>query len=60
MIQFLTNLYAILNNDSAGIPTTVECAGTSFNTTEPAPILEFSPTVIEPSTLAPVAINTLS
>ena len=54
MIQFLTNLYAILNNDSARYPTTVECAGTSFNTTEPAPILEFSPTVIEPSTLAPV------
>ena len=43
-----------------GTPTTVEFGGTSLNTTLPAPILEFSPMVKEPSTFAPALIITLS
>ena len=42
-----------------GIPTTVAYAGTGFTTTEPAPILAWSPTVNEPKTLAPQATTTL-
>lgn len=36
-----------------GTPTTVELGGTFFSTTEPAPILQLSPIVTEPNTLAP-------
>ena len=43
-----------------GTPTTTEFGGTSFNTTEPAPILELEPTVKDPSTLAPLETTTLS
>ena len=46
--------------DFAGTPTTTEFGGTSFNTTEPAPILELEPTVKDPSTLAPLETTTLS
>ena len=40
-----------------GTPTTVELDGTSFNTTEPAPILQLSPIVNEPRILAPAPIR---
>ena len=36
----------------AGMPTTVEFAGTSFTTTEPPPIFALSPIVMSPSTAA--------
>lgn len=42
----------------AGIPIAVEHAGTSLTTTELAPIFEYSPTVIFPSTFAPAPITT--
>lgn len=43
-----------------GTPTTVQFGGTSSNTTEPAPILEFSPTVNDPNSFAPALTITLS
>ena len=42
----------------AGIPTAVECGGTSFTTTEFAPIFEPVPMVILPKTLAPAPTTT--
>ncbi len=42
----------------AGTPATKLFAGTSFVTTAPAPITEFSPTVTPPSIVAAVAIQT--
>ena len=42
----------------AGMPTTVALSGTSFSTTEFAPILAFSPIRMFPSTFAPAAIVT--
>ena len=42
----------------AGIPTAVELAGTSFTTTEFAPIFEFSPIVMFPSIFAPAPTTT--
>jgi hypothetical protein len=43
-----------------GLPTTVECGGTSWITTVLAPIFEPWPTTIGPSSLAPDPIVTLS
>src|SRR5581483_11667872 len=42
-----------------GTPTTVECGGTEFRTTDPAPIFTLSPISIAPSTFAPTLITTL-
>ncbi len=42
------------------MPTTVEFGGTSFTTTEFAPIFTFSPIVMSPSTAAPEPTTTLS
>ena len=42
------------------MPTTVEHSGTSCRTTEPAPIFAPLPTVMDPSTLAPVEIRASS
>src|SRR3989304_6324135 len=42
-----------------GTPTTVAFGGTLVTTTEPAPILAFSPTVTSPITFAPAPTTTL-
>ena len=60
MIQIVAYPLSILNHDRPGMPTTVELGGTSFNTTDPAPTLELRPMVMEPSTLAPEEMSTLS
>ena len=44
---------------SQGMPTTVEFGGTSFTTTELAPIFTLSPIVMSPSTAAPEPTTTL-
>lgn len=54
------NADSIFGNDTAGNTYYYRVGGTSFNTTEPAPILELEPTVKEPSTLAPLETTTLS
>ena len=48
-----------LENSLAGTPATVTFGGTSFVTTELAPILALSPTFIDPKIWAPEPIITL-
>lgn len=43
----------------AGLPTTIVLLGTSLTTTDPAPIIALSPTMISPITIAPAQILTL-
>src|SRR3569833_4749620 len=56
-----THRYRIVNyffsSTLAGFPTNTQSDGTSFTTTDPAPIITFSPIVISPimQTLAPMS-----